>query len=577
MMQAELRLISLFMLTMIALQADAQSRIVFHGNRVFSSRELTSIVTHSDSLAPDSASIHERLSLIVDSLIARDRLFARIDCVQTHSDRKDRPVWHVYLDEGETAKIRSLSWLGDSARVPPATFRRALCRTGGTFRWADIAIDADAIVTAFEAIGYPFARVDVDWSVSDSAARAIDVNFLIHSGPYTSLQFIEFPGNRQTKISFLFRETRLRIGEAYNQRRIDDARRRLARLDFIRRVEKPHVLLNSVGQTGIRIPVEEGRSTRIDAVAGYVPAGENGKGVFNGLVNLELLNLFGSGRRARVHWERPDVRVQSVDVAYREPWIFDQPLALRFDFGQRVEDTLYVSRRIAARVEVEFGTRTSVWGSVQSESVFSDSASAAILNLPDYQTTYTEAGFALESRDHPTNPRSGAYFSTFAGTGWRKREKIGTMSSGSFRQHRLGMDSEIAQELFGSWILDGSVHARALETTEPEVLLPDFYRLGGARTLRGYREEQFIGSRVGWASTELRYWLGPASRVFLFCDAGGIYREKSGPEENTLVKVGAGFGLRLETNIGVWGFDYGIGEEDRLLSGKLHISLQSSF
>jgi hypothetical protein len=29
--------------------------------------------------------------------------------------------------------------------------------------------------------------------------------------------------------------------------------------------------------------------------------------------------------------------------------------------------------------------------------------------------------------------------------------------------------------------------------------------------------------------------------------------------------------------MGVWGIDYGVGEGDRLLDGKLHVSLLSSF
>jgi hypothetical protein len=45
----------------------------------------------------------------------------------------------------------------------------------------------------------------------------------------------------------------------------------------------------------------------------------------------------------------------------------------------------------------------------------------------------------------------------------------------------------------------------------------------------------------------------------------------------TIFRKATGIGLRLETGLGIWGFDYGIGEEDNLLSGKIHVSLLSSF
>lgn len=564
-----------------ALILNAAPRVVFHGHREFSSGELGQFLSLPDSTVMDSAGLALRRQALQDSMIANDFVFARIDSAAEELDRKGRKTLHVFVHEGELARISDVLWLGDSARVPVIAAQQVLCRAGSVFRWSNVAYDANLIVAQMGNAGYPFARVDVDWK-TDSVTSEIEVRYLISSGPVTRIDFIAFPGNKQTRDSYLQRETRLRIGELFDQRKIDAARRRLARLDFIRSAGRPEVAVNDAGQTGVRFPIEEARSTRIDAVAGYLPSTEGRDAVVSGLVNLEFLNLFGSGRRGRIHWERPDQRVQSVDVSYREPWIFRQPLALRFDFAQRVEDTLYVSRRIATRVEYELGSKTTVWGTLQYEAVFTDSASAVQLNLPDNRTTYTEAGFAFDTRDHPTNPRSGVLFSTFAGTGWRKRDELdSTEMTGEFRHHRVGVDNEIAQAISSFWIADVSVHARALESTEPEVLLPDLYRLGGARTVRGYREEQFLGSRVGWASAELRYWTGPASRLFAFCDAGSVYRERrleaTGLERSNQFFVGAGIGLRLETNMGVWGFDYGVGKDDRLLSGKIHVSLQSSF
>jgi outer membrane protein assembly factor BamA len=561
--------------------ANAAPRIVFHGHREFSSDELARFINVTDSTALDSAGLAACLQALQDSMIAQDFINARIDSAIWETDRKGRRALHVFLYEGNLARVSEVLWLGDSARVPLAVAARVLCRAGDAFRWSNVAYDADLIVTQMGNAGYPFARVDVDW-IPDSLTAEVQIRYLISSGPVTKLNFIAFPGNKLTRASYLQRETRLRVGDLFDQRKIDAARRRLARLDFIRNAGRPEVAVNDAGETGVRFPVEEARSTRIDAVAGYLPAAEGRDAVISGLANLEFLNLFGTGRRGKIRWERPNQRVQSVDVSYREPWILGQPLALRLDFTQRVEDTLYVSRRIAARVEYELGTKTTVWGTLQYEAVFTDSASAVQLNLPDNRTTYTETGFAFDTRDHSTNPRSGVFFSTYAGTGWRHRDQSESGEpAGSFRHHRVGVDNEIAQAISAFWIADFSVHARVLESTEPEVLLPDLYRVGGARTVRGYREEQFFGSRVGWASAELRYWTGPASRIFAFCDAGSVYREQwldaLRYERSNDFFIGVGIGLRLETNMGVWGFDYGVGRDDKLLSGKIHVSLQSSF
>jgi outer membrane translocation and assembly module TamA len=41
--------------------------------------------------------------------------------------------------------------------------------------------------------------------------------------------------------------------------------------------------------------------------------------------------------------------------------------------------------------------------------------------------------------------------------------------------------------------------------------------------------------------------------------------------------VGWGIGLRVETGIGVIGFDYGLGEGDRITNGKVHFRLTNQF
>ncbi len=559
----------------------AAERVLFHGNRVFSNGELQNFLGRDDFFKLSAESLDVQLQSLQDSLIAHDFLFAKVDSVVLQTRRRDRTDLAIYLHEGELARISSVEWLGDSTLIPEAEFERVLTTAGAMFRWSNLVYDINRLLDYFENFGYPFARIDIHQIAADSVDQAVALKLVVHSGPRTALEFVSFPGVRQTRESYLLRESRLKTGGLYDQRQIVAARRRLGRLEFVKSVGTEEIAADESGRTGVRVPLQEMRSTRLDIVAGYLPETDTRPALLTGLVNVELLNLFGVGRKARVHWERPDRRIQAVEVSYREPWILGQPLALRADFGQRIEDTLYVTRKLGIRAELDLFASVNVWGLVQQEEILTDSVSSLLLDLPDSRTTYLESGFAVDSRGHPTNPRSGAYFSTHAGTGWRKRSQaVNQEPAGSFRHRRGGIDAEVAQELFPFWIADLSLHARALETTEPQVLLPDLYRLGGARTLRGYREEQFLGSRVGWASAELRYWLGPASRVFVFGDAGSAYRKQRVNEtlkESTIFRMGAGVGLRLDTDIGIWGFDYGVGEDDRLLSGKLHVSLLSTF
>jgi outer membrane protein insertion porin family len=135
-------------------------------------------------------------------------------------------------------------------------------------------------------------------------------------------------------------------------------------------------------------------------------------------------------------------------------------------------------------------------------------------------------------------------------------------------------------------VLSIALHGRLVTSSEQVVPLPDQFRLGGATTLRGYREEQFRGSRVAWSNIEYRYLLSRRSRAFLFFDFGYYYRIERSPSENETepqflkieeFKPAWGLGVRVDTPLGIVGVDYGLGEGDALTNGKVHVSLVNSF
>jgi hemolysin activation/secretion protein len=86
--------------------------------------------------------------------------------------------------------------------------------------------------------------------------------------------------------------------------------------------------------------------------------------------------------------------------------------------------------------------------------------------------------------------------------------------------------------------------------------------------VRGYREDEFTSSRVGWFNTELRYSLDRTSSVYPFLDAG-VYRDS--------LVWGYGVGTRVATQVGVLGLDYGIAFRDSPLRGKVHLSYDVMF
>ncbi|MDA0194231.1 MAG: hypothetical protein O2951_04155 [Bacteroidetes bacterium] len=77
----------------------------------------------------------------------------------------------------------------------------------------------------------------------------------------------------------------------------------------------------------------------------------NGKALLTGELNLELLNLFESGKEFNLHWRRMREETQSLDVAIKVPGILNS-FDLAAEYFQLKEDTTFVNR--VARLKMIF-------------------------------------------------------------------------------------------------------------------------------------------------------------------------------------------------------------------------------
>lgn len=563
-MRAQLLLVP-FALLLCLSAGRAAPRIV--GGSAFAPAYVAELVSgdSSDAFAYSRATLE-------DSLVALGYLGAQV--VRLSADS-------LVYERGERYTTLAPAWFGDSSRIPTIVFDRVPLREGSEFEFWKVREAALQILEWCDEHGLPFAAVHTDSFEISHIDQSVRPHLRVLAGPEIKIAFVNFTGNTTSLPRLLMRESRLREGEVYGKSRVAQARRRLAQLEYLRRVDEPRIVIDEEGKSGLVFNVEEGRLSRIDAVAGLAPAPEGEAQSVTGLVDLQVMNLFGTGRRGKVFWQRPSRDVQELALAWREPWIAATPLRADLSFAQRVEDTLYVTRKFGVRAGYPVLSTVEIFAGVVGEELLADSGASAQLNLVPTRTRLIESGFVVDTRDHATNPRSGLRFESVAATGERRADRPPPGSDRTkFSQRRAQVDGEFFRELIPNWIVALSGHGRAVFSDEPEIPVSDLFKVGGARTMRGYREEQFAGSQAGWGSVEARYWLGQASRFAAFTDLGVIVRESrvtDGVVKTTVRRAAYGFGVRLETGVGVWGVDYGIAGGSSALDGQLHVSLLSLF
>jgi outer membrane protein assembly factor BamA len=166
------------------------------------------------------------------------------------------------------------------------------------------------------------------------------------------------------------------------------------------------------------------------------------------------------------------------------------------------------------------------------------------------------------------------------GVAWKQRILRGGGDE-SLNQYIPEVETNVALRLRPVLHLQNTLVYRGLESNERVVPLSEVFYIGGARTLRGYKENQFNGRRVATARTELLLGRTRNENVYLFADVGYVLREALTPDDTVdreeIVRAGYGFGLRTGSRLGNVDLSFGVGEKLSLQQTKVHVLLVQSF
>jgi outer membrane protein assembly factor BamA len=500
--------------------------------------------------------------------------------ILTDTNYVDLSFW---LYEGKQIKTGSVILKGLESFEKRDIDRFIETRPGTFFNEQVLENDIDNILTYFENRGYPLCKVKIRSLKPDrEEIFRMNVTLFVTKDSLVTLHQIDIKGNKLTKEKVILRETRLKTNSIYKHKDILSSLFVLRKLEFLDEVSEPEILFLK-DRAIVTFQVKEGNANTFDGVIGYnPPKQERDIGYFTGRLQFMFQNLLGTGRFLEAYWEKKDEFTQTMRFGYEEPWLLGFPLNLGTRFSQEIRDTTYVER------EWRFFLNYKPWPSLSinletgPKAILPDSLSSRLLNLAETRSWLFSAGFDYNTLDNVINPTRGFYYHTDFTLG-RKRnlgpdfliEQEGWKSEINTR--KIKIDAESAFLLFNRQVLYLGLHGTEFKSGERFVPISDQIRFGGANTVRGYREDAFNGTMVAWLNVEYRYLLGKNSRAFIFMDVGMYERRDRDLGMVRGTKTGYGFGIRLETRLGLMGIAYGMGEGDGFLQGKVHVGLVNRF
>ncbi|MFC2088768.1 BamA/TamA family outer membrane protein [Calditrichota bacterium] len=350
----------------------------------------------------------------------------------------------------------------------------------------------------------------------------VDLTLNAKAGKSTRISRIILKGNNVTKDDVILREINIKPGSKYNQSEIDKIPRTLNKLGYFKQVNQPKFVFAENKKLALLIGLEEGNTTTFDGVIGYIPEAQSAKkssGYFTGLLNATFRNMFGTGRKFAIFWQKPDEFSDQFKLYYEEPWIFNLPINLGIGLERLVRDTTYIERTYFLNSSLRLSSTLIATFAVSQKSTIPDSLASRALGLTRNINSSVELGIEYDTRDYPINPRSGVLYSTHYAFGQKQNTGPSYLLSEdniikNEQLQKVQVDLEYYLPLLSNQLLFFHIYGAQIKSNENQLQLTDHIWFGGARSLRGYRENNFHGSVVSWLNLEYRFLIGRNSRLF---------------------------------------------------------------
>jgi len=438
------------------------------------------------------------------------------------------------------------------------------------------------IITISANTGYPFATVTMDSSLMSKTEISGTLNYI--PGQQVKNDTLSI-SNGFIKPSFMSAHLGIKKGSVFNLDQFNSIEKRLSRMNYCQLAADPELNFSN-GLAHTRIELTPVKANRIDAIIGLLP-NQNGKQMMvTGFVDLDLQNLFKSGKRLTFLWRQFDQKSQILKLAYQHPNLFKSPVGLGLRFDLLKQDTTFLSRNfvISASLETKSAEMAIVMNFLASRVLGILPLEMDKLELSDFNLQYYGFDFRQTTLDDPINPIEGYNWSLGINVG--SKQVIENASIPAEAYDSLKMNTvQLKFDLSGAYNQPlGSVFVAHLGMSagsiinESTLFLNDLYRLGGINSLRGFNDLELFASSFMLFKIEARLLIGDKSRIFLFYDQAFTNNNVVNYQD---APFGFGAGLLIGLGSGTLQLAYALGKSNQqslsLNQAKIHLGYVAKF
>ncbi len=425
----------------------------------------------------------------------------------------------------------------------------------GTYDSANVNHVAKIIQKKMFSLGYIFSEVSV---YLDSVNRN---KLMLKITPHEGFKLGKFRfKNNLTKSFLLQRFSQLKIGSPFSFDKVEEGVLRLKQLNYFDDVTIIEYLKNSLSH--ILYPVVSVRERKQNKIAVSLGLSSSESQAFLGLFDLSLINIRGNARDLGIYLLFQKQK-RKLNFFYKEPFIPFTSLGLQFEGEIILEDSTYRYQKFSVEFfqYFQFNYRYGFLLEFNLSS-FNDSIRDKVIRDQSFLSGITFSACWL---DYSFNPKKGL--------GLKLELKTGHNTTNQGKIFLLEEKTEFFFwiPLFNKkWVYYQKIKSQGRWPFQNQRSF--LHELGGAGSLRGHRQDQFLALWSLLSNLEWRWHFQEQNRLFFFYDVTWIYN-------NVLNEYiyGYGFGFLFQKKQFSLEVSFGLSNDHSISNGLLGLIIENHF
>lgn len=543
--------------------------------------------------ANDSFEVNLTLKVQLNKLREKGYLAASVDSTIYTNDT----IWS-YIYEGNTYKIlhiveHNLSNIylpeNQDVNLGLASFQRL----------------QKQLIATHENSGYPFAQLLLQ--ENHTTGDTLHTSLLFDKYVKFEYDTLVYISSSSISKKYLAKYLDVEAGNLYSEIAAKSLDKKLRNLPLVK-LKGPSRIVFYQGKVRILLNIEDVVTDRLDGVVGLAPNSTNSSEnqlLVTGEINIELNNLFKSGKQLELHWRNYLQNSQKLDVGFTYPYLFNTKLGVSTEFNLNKFDTVFVNlmSKLSLRYQQQGNNYIQVYyQNVNSNLLSPDTsrirASKSIpTNNPYRIDNYGIAAFQ-QDLDYLPNPRKGYKILADVAVGQKeiirnsdiRKVKFENLDNGQLisvydtaRLKSTRLELKLTSSYFIPIRQRGTIRQQFTFNGlfAKQVFFNELYNFGGYSSLRGFDENELFASKALTYLLEYRYLIGENSNVGLFVNTALVENKIESADLIYDVPFGFGASANIQVGKGILNLAYALGSQQgnalQLSAAKFHFGVINYF